>query len=139
MSHRARYFDDAGKQHTPFPVSFMDASRFKTGDRIEFISDRRFWRPHPEGEQRINGVPHREYSLKGQIGVVVSANNGYGDYPPKWVDDDVADDGGFWDNQRAGWLVVQFPNDCMGNFPDGSCKPRACRLEEEGNTWRKAD
>ena len=128
---KAEYYDpntedDAGcgKQIKPFPDAWIDASRFKPGDRVMMLEPCAVFTP--------DGI--RE--LKGQIGVVVRVNSGNRLYPPRRV----RHDGEWvWLGDRAGWLTVRFPFDHYGREPDGAYKPRACRLEEEGRQWKHAE
>jgi hypothetical protein len=126
MSEDARqpYFDEGfEKQTRPFPKKWMDASRFRVGDRIEFIDDLLVW--ISETETR---------NLKGQIGIVEKVRPGYGPFPPRLHTDEA---GQIWIGQHAGWLTVRFPFDIYGREADGRYKPRACNLDDEGHRWRK--
>lgn len=127
MSEDARrpYFNaDFEKQIRPFPKKWMDASRFKVGDKIEFIDDLLVF--VSETETR---------NLKGQIGIVEKVRDGSGPFPPRLHTDEA---GEIWIGQHAGWLTVRFQFDVYGREEDGRYKPRACCLDDEGRRWRKA-
>lgn len=122
---RAPYFDaDFDKQTHPFPREWMDASRFKVGDRVEFIDDLLVY---------ISDTETR--NLRGQFGTVEKVRDGYGPFPPRLHTDEV---GSMWIGQHAGWLTVRFPFDVYGREANGRFRPRACNLDDEGVRWRKA-
>lgn len=127
---RTPYYDaDFDKQTKPFPKKWMDASRFKVGDRIEFIDDLLVQLDLREG------TAARVLNLKGQIGIVERVHDGYGPFPPRLHTDEA---GEIWIGQHAGWLAVRFQFDVYGREKDGRYKPRACNLDDEGQRWRKA-
>jgi hypothetical protein len=121
------YFDegDDNKQLAPLPQAWMDASRFKVGDEIEWLE---------------KGV-YAGVDLKGRIAVVTEVWPGRGSFPSRWVPEPDGD--GFWDTQRPGWLVVDFgPEVVIGHSSKngGPTKPRttlAAILTEEGVSWRR--
>lgn len=127
---RKRYFDaNFDKQVRAFPKKWMDASRFKVGDRIEFLA------VHLVQLDLTEGTAAQVLDLNGQIGIVENIRHGRGSFPPRWISDG---GGGFWDGESAGWLTVRFPFDSYGREEDGRYKPRACCLTDEGRRWRKA-
>lgn len=138
------YFDaNKDRQLKPFPKKWMDASRFKVGDKIEFL---RYTRIHIPCEECVAKSSYFHYnnanadrcenrSMKGMIGTVTEVHNGYGEFPDRWVSDD-GPEGGFYAGQHAGRVVVQFPVSAYKK-KDGSYGPVACSLDGEGRYWRK--
>lgn len=123
-----RHFDGE-KQIKPFPRKWMDATRFKVGDRIEFL-ERCIVITKYEGGRVVE-----QQDLKGQIGIVQKLNNGYGDFPPRYFDPSGGDDP-MWVGEHCGWLAVKFPFDIYRDHA-GNYQARACCLEDEGTRWRK--
>lgn len=130
--NKTPYFDENfDRQLKPFPKKWMDLTRFKVGDRVEFLEDHSVC-----VEMDRFGRPTKWANLKGQIGIVEKVNPGYGAFPPRFIDPDGGDDP-IWIGQHCGWLTVRFPFDGYGREPDGRFKPRACCVEDEGTRWRK--
>ena len=136
-----RYFsdDEDAKQLRPFPRKWMDASRFKVGDKIEFLRDTRIHIPCEECKARdqfhYNGAnldKCESRSMKGLIGVVTGIRNGYGEFPSRYVSEIEC-----WVGQKDGWLGVQFEISPYRK-PDGTYGGIGCDLSGEGRYWKRA-
>jgi hypothetical protein len=123
------YFD-GDKQVKPFPRKWMNLSRFKVGDRIEFLETCKVATKRDE-----RGDPLEWMDLKGQIGIVEKTNAGYGSFPPRYFDPSGGDDP-VWIGEHAGWLTVKFPFDIYRDGK-GNYQARACCAEDEGTRWAK--
>lgn len=127
-----KFFDESGeKQIKPYPKKWLDPSRFKVGDKIEFLE-----RLMVCTERDAHGEPIGWSDLKGQIGIVEKLNRGYGSFPPRYFDPCDGDEPN-WIGEHTGWLTVKFPFDIYRDG-NGNFAARACCLEDEGKRWRKA-
>ncbi len=137
--HVRDYFDEGdGRQLRPLPKKWIDLSRFKVGDKIEYLGDDRVHFPCAECKAKsyfhysnANRDACEERPMKGQIGVVERVNSGYGTFPSRYMDHVECHVG-----EHQGWLTVKFPFD---NYRDheGNFQARACLPDDEGERWRK--
>lgn len=120
MSRKQKYFEDDGedwRQIKPYPVEFMDASRFKIGQKV-IVFD----------------TSHYQKGGKCTEAEITRVRNGYGLFPPRRSEYG-------WDNQHAGWIVVKLPFQiCKSmNHDTGKYEPGfeiALQLDEENETWK---
>lgn len=91
---RSHYFDEEGRQLKPLPKKWMDASRFKVGDKIEWLDNttvhfgcdeckaKSYFHYNNANRERCEDRP-----MCGLIGVVTEVRNGRGTYPGRWMAD----------------------------------------------------
>lgn len=123
-SEMSQYWADEGDdfaQIAPLPREWMDLSRFKVGDKIEYLKTTLVY----FGPTRYGYSPHdpKEWKdMKGLIGVIVEVHNGYGSFARR--------------DEHEGWLSVAFEYTPYRNMDGADEGKIALHPSGEGDHWR---
>lgn len=123
-SDLSQYFADEGedyKQLRALPRKWMDLSRFKVGDKVEYLETTLVY----FGEQHFGYKPHDPADwkdMKGLIGVIVGVHNGFGSFEQR--------------DEHEGWLCVKFAYSPYRNRDGVDEGKIALHPSDENHTWR---